>query len=57
MPRIVEMLGGAELAAYRDAIVTKKLAALALYRYATDWAAFLARLDADADRVLAELVA
>ena len=44
---ILERLDTKELRAYRDAIVTKKLAALALYRHATEWEEFLARFAGD----------
>jgi len=39
--RILERLNAGELQAYRDAIVTKKLAALALYRHGGAWEEFL----------------
>ena len=47
MARVVRVLGTPELRAYRDALLTKKLAAMALYRHAADWDAFLKRFDAD----------
>ncbi|OGV72606.1 MAG: hypothetical protein A3K19_12450 [Lentisphaerae bacterium RIFOXYB12_FULL_65_16] len=47
LPEMLRRLSTDELAAYRDAIVTKKLAALALYRHATDWDRFLKRLEKD----------
>ena len=45
--KIMRVLGKPELQAYRNAIVTKKLAAMALYRHASDWDDFLARLETD----------
>jgi glutamate dehydrogenase len=47
MPRVLRALGSPELRAYRDALLTKKLAAMALYRHAADWDEFLKRFDAD----------
>jgi glutamate dehydrogenase len=37
---IEELLGAGELAAYRDAILTKKLASMAFYRFGLDWDAY-----------------
>ncbi|NPV49217.1 MAG: NADP-specific glutamate dehydrogenase GdhA [Armatimonadetes bacterium] len=48
MRRILTVLGQPALQAYRDAIVTKKLASMALYRHAGHWDEFLAELEADA---------
>lgn len=47
MPKILRIFGNPELRPYRDAILTKKIAAMALYRYAADWDNFLKRLEAD----------
>jgi len=47
MARITRVLNRAELHAYRDAIITKKLAAMALYAHAADWDSFQKRLAAD----------
>ena len=41
MEAIVEVLNSDELRAYRDAILTKKLASLACYRFCTRWEEFL----------------
>ena len=47
LPDVRRILNGPGLAPYRDAILTKKLAALALYRHAEAWEDFLGRLEAD----------
>lgn len=47
MKRIMQVLQRPELLPYRDALITKKLAALALYGHATEWKAFKARLRED----------
>ncbi len=47
MARVLRVLGRPELRAYRNAILTKKIAAMALYQHAADWEAFLGRLEAD----------
>jgi glutamate dehydrogenase len=47
MEKIAQRLGRVGLRAYRDAIITRKLAAMALYRHAADWDGLLARLQAD----------
>ena len=47
MAKVLRVLQRPELQAYRNAILTKKIAAMALYRYAADWEAFLGRLQAD----------
>lgn len=47
LTKVKNLLNRAELQSYRNAIVTKKLAALALYRYAADWDGFQKRLQAD----------
>ena len=44
------------LVPYRDAVITKKLAAMALYRHAAAWNDFLARLRAGFSPVLRELL-
>ncbi len=54
MARIMRVLNRPELKAYRDAIITKKLAAMALYAHAADWESFQKRLAAD---LIAELTA
>ena len=40
-------LAAGELQPYRDAILTKKLASMAFFRFGHDWEAFLARAGAD----------
>ncbi|MEN6301560.1 MAG: NAD-glutamate dehydrogenase domain-containing protein [Armatimonadia bacterium] len=47
MAKVLHVLKRPELQAYRNAILTKKIAAMALYKYAADWEAFLGRLEAD----------
>lgn len=42
---IMSILNGTELQAYRDAIVTKKLASMAFYKFGRDWKGFLLTLD------------
>ncbi len=57
LARIQRTLDTAEMRPYRDALLTKKLAAMAIYRHAQEWEAFLRRLDADTLGTLAEVVA
>lgn len=45
--RVLRLLSAPALRDYRDALLTKSLAAMALYRHAADWEAFTARLDRD----------
>ncbi|MBM4086633.1 MAG: NADP-specific glutamate dehydrogenase GdhA, partial [Planctomycetes bacterium] len=47
MPKVLRILNAPDLGSYRDAILTKRLSALALYRHAAEWDAFLSRLQAD----------
>ena len=47
MSKVLRVLNREELRPYRDAILTKKLAAMALYQHAADWDEFLRRLEAD----------
>jgi len=44
---IMAILGTAQLQTYRDAIVAKKLASMAYYRFGTNWENFLQELDTD----------
>ncbi len=44
---IMTILNSPELQSYRDAIVTKKLASMAFYKFGEDWDAFLTSLDKD----------
>ncbi|WP_163336894.1 NAD-glutamate dehydrogenase domain-containing protein [Desulfopila sp. IMCC35008] len=53
---IIEILGSAELVAYRDAIVTKKLASLALYEFGDRWEEFLAEVRSDMVSALKKVV-
>jgi len=45
--RVLHLLDRRDLRPYRDAILTKKLAAMALYQHAANWNEFLQRLEAD----------
>ncbi|MGE5530745.1 MAG: hypothetical protein ACM3VW_01340, partial [Bacteroidota bacterium] len=47
MARVWKVLNRPELLAYRNAILTKKIAAMALYEHAADWDVFLQRLDSN----------
>jgi len=53
---ILKRLGTDELRAYRDAIISKKLAALALYRHGSRWDAFLKDYEKAPMKVLKSLV-
>jgi glutamate dehydrogenase len=44
---IIATLNSGELQPYRDAIVTKKLASMAFYRFGADWQAFLGKVEAN----------
>ena len=57
MERVLQRLGHTAVRSYRDAILTKKLAAMALYQHAADWEEFTRRLQADLRGALAEVVA
>jgi len=54
--RILSVLGRPELKPYRDAIVTKKIASMALYRHAAEWEPFLHRLEQDLVGTVRELI-
>ncbi|MEW6750105.1 MAG: NADP-specific glutamate dehydrogenase GdhA [Candidatus Latescibacterota bacterium] len=47
MPAVLRLLSTPELTPYRDAVLTKKLASLALYRHAAGWEEWTRALDAD----------
>jgi glutamate dehydrogenase len=53
---VLERLSLPELQAYRDAIVTKKLAAMALYRHAVSWRQFLRSFERAPRQTLRALV-
>ena len=55
MARVLRTFDTPELRPYRDAMITKKLAAMAIYRHAQDWDAFSKRLDADLLGTVAEV--
>ena len=44
---VMEILNGPELLAYRNAIVSKKLASLAFYRFGQNWEKFAKELEKD----------
>ena len=45
LPFIRATLGTAELSVYRDAIITKKLASMAFYRYGLQWQSYLEEVE------------
>ncbi|MFT5730155.1 MAG: glutamate dehydrogenase [Desulforhopalus sp.] len=49
---IAKILGQQELVAYRNAILTKKLASIAYYRYGEKWDAFLEKVDTNLQKAL-----
>lgn len=49
---IMAILNSSELQSYRDAIVTKKLASMAFYKFGQNWDAFLTSLDKDCMKLL-----
>jgi len=55
MERVVKILGKPEFSAYRDAIVTKKLAVTALYQHANAWGKFTQSLEDNMAATLASL--
>jgi len=57
MAKVNRLLNGNELSAYRDVILTKKLASTAFYRHAADWNAFRDRLLKATDKDLVTLLA
>ena len=54
--KIISTLSSAELQPYRDAILTKKLAAMAFYKFAPDWDNFLKKLDKDFDSTVKSIL-
>jgi glutamate dehydrogenase len=52
---LLHTLSQDNLLQYRDAILTKKLAAMALYRYATCWQAFLNHFETRPDATIRAL--
>jgi glutamate dehydrogenase len=53
---ILDILNSGELKPYRDAILTKKMASLAFYKYGIQWEAFLADIDYRFEVALASAV-
>jgi len=51
---ILRILGNPEMQAYRNAVLTKSIAATALYQNALEWTDFLSRLQSDPIEVLHE---
>ncbi len=55
--KALRTLSQPDLCAYRDAVLTKKLAAMAVYRYAAEWGSFTEKFDRDVVGTLTDLVA
>ncbi len=49
---IMEILNAREMEAYRNAIVTKKLASMAFYKFGLEWDAFLKEVETDLTKAL-----
>ncbi|MBI9091058.1 MAG: NAD-glutamate dehydrogenase [Desulfobacterium sp.] len=49
---IMEILNSPEMEAYRNAIVTKKLASMAFYKFGLEWDAFMEEVETDLTRAL-----
>jgi len=56
-PAIMDVLNGSELAAYRDAIITKKLASMAFYNFGLEWDTYLKSAEKDLIQALHKAVA
>lgn len=54
--KILDIFSDPELASYRNAMITKKLASMALYRYAEEWDKFTDALEGDLDKALDMIV-
>ncbi len=54
---IIDILYSEQLKGYRNAIITKKLASMAFYKFAVNWDNFLATIDKNLDKALKEIVA
>ena len=55
--RITDILNTDAMQEYRDAIITKKLAATAFYRFGLEWKNFMAKLEKDFTGTVADLAA
>jgi glutamate dehydrogenase len=55
--RITDILNTDAMQEYRDAIITKKLAAMAFYRFGLEWKNFMAKLEKDFTGTVADLAA
>jgi len=53
---IMDIFNSDKLNAYRDAIITKKIASMAFYRFGLEWDLFLERVKADFSGALASVV-
>jgi len=53
---IINTLNSSDIQAYRNAILTKKLAAMAFYKYAIDWNSFLSYVDKDFDGAIKSIL-
>ncbi|MFW2368118.1 MAG: NAD-glutamate dehydrogenase domain-containing protein [Desulforhopalus sp.] len=56
LDKIVQILGQPELVPYRNAIVSKKLAAIAYYKFGTNWDDFLKKTDSNLQQALASAI-
>ncbi len=56
MDKIVRMLKRPEFMSYYDAIITKQLSAMALYRHGVHWEDFLGKMDADWKQTINKLI-
>lgn len=52
LDNIIDHLGSAELSPYRNAIISKKIGAMALYKFGAGWQAFAAELKEDSDKAI-----
>ncbi|MFT5697976.1 MAG: glutamate dehydrogenase [Desulforhopalus sp.] len=53
---IIEHLSSVELRPYRNAILSKKMASMAYYKFGTSWEAFQKRVDANTPKAIAEAI-
>jgi len=54
--KIIQILNEKELQPYRNAIITKKLAQISLYKYATDWKRFREKLEKDLTGTIEQMI-
>ncbi len=53
---IMTLFGTPEMVAYRDTIITKKLASLAFYKYGLEWDNFVARVESDLEETITTIM-